>query len=143
MEQAKHGDTVQVHYTGSLEDGTVFDSSSGREPIEFTIGAGQVIPGFEEAVIGMAQGDHKRETIAADRAYGPRRDDLVFTVGRDQLPPGTTVSPGDLLQIGFPDGHTADVQVAKADDQSLTLDANHPLAGRTLLFDLELVAIHE
>ncbi len=141
MEQAKRGDTVKVHYTGSFEDGTVFDSSQGQEPLQFTIGAGQVIPGFEDAVIGMGEGDRKRETIAPERAYGERHDELVFTIPRDQLPPGSDVQAGDMVQIGFPDGRTAAVQVAGVTDEALTLDANHPLAGRTLLFDLELVKI--
>ncbi len=132
---------MKVHYTGSFEDGTVFDSSNGQEPLEFTIGAGQVIPGFEDAVIGMAEGDRKRETIAPERAYGERHDELVFTIPRDQLPPGSDVQAGDMVQIGFPDGRTASVHVAEVTDEGLTLDANHPLAGRTLLFDLELVTI--
>jgi peptidylprolyl isomerase len=138
---AKHGDTVRVHYTGSFEDGTVFDSSDGQDPLEFTIGAGQVIPGVEQAVVGMAQGEKKRETIAPARGYGDRRQELVFTVERDQLPPGNDVKVGDLLQVGFGDGRTAAVQVTGLDGASVTLDANHPLAGRTLLFDLELVSI--
>lgn len=141
MQQAKRGDKVRVHYTGSFEDGTVFDSSRGEDPLEFTVGGGQVIPGFEEAIVGMAPGDAKRELIAPDRGYGDRHEELVFQVGRDQLPPGSEVEAGDMLQIGFADGRTADVQVMRVDGESLTLDANHPLAGRTLVFDLELVSI--
>ena len=141
MQQAKRGDTVKVHYTGSFEDGTVFDSSSGREPLEFTIGAGQVIAGFEDAVGGMSAGEKKRETIAPARGYGERSDELVFTVGRDQLPAGSDIEAGDMVQIGFPDGQTAAVHVADMDDESLTLDANHPLAGKALRFDLQLVSI--
>jgi peptidylprolyl isomerase len=141
MQQAKRGDTVKVHYTGSFEDGTVFDSSKGKEPLEFTLGEGQVIPGFEEAVIGMVAGDEKRETIQPQRAYGDRREELVFEVGVNQLPPGSQVEVGDTLQVGFGDGNMANVQVISLDDELLKLDANHPLAGRTLLFELELVAI--
>ena len=141
MQQAKRGDTVRVHYTGTFEDGTVFDSSKGRDPLEFTIGEGQVIRGFEDAVIGMGEGDRKQESIAPERGYGERNDDLVFTIARDQLPPGSDIHAGDMVQIGFPDGGSAAVHVAKMDDESLTLDANHPLAGRTLLFDLELVDV--
>lgn len=139
MRQAKQGDTVQVHYRGSLEDGTVFDSSEGAEPIEFTIGEGQVIPGFENAIVGMAAGDTKRETIPVNDAYGERRDDLVFRVGRDQMPPDEDIEVGDTLRVGFPDGRTAAVQVAEVSDATVTLDANHPLAGQTLIFDLTLV----
>jgi peptidylprolyl isomerase len=140
-QQAKSGDTVQVHYKGTLNDGTVFDSSEGSEPISFTLGAGQVIPGFETAVEGMKVGDTKTETIASDDAYGPRRDELVFRIGRDQIPPGQDIEVGDTLRIGFADGSTAAVQVAAMDEQSLTLDANHPLAGQDLTFALTLVKI--
>lgn len=141
MQQAKHGDTVRVHYRGTLDDGTEFDSSAGSEPIVFTIGEGQVIPGFESAVQGMAAGDKKTERIPANDAYGDRRDELVFTVSREQMPDSAEVEVGDLLQVGFPDGSNAAVQVAAMDEQSVTLDANHPLAGKDLTFELELVAI--
>jgi peptidylprolyl isomerase len=139
--QAKRGDTVHVHYKGSLEDGSVFDSSEGGDPLEFTIGAGEVIPGFEDAVLGMNAGDRKRETILAERAYGERQNELIFKVDRGQIPPGTEVELGDMLRIGFPDGQNASVQVIELDDRSVTLDANHPLAGKTLIFDLELVGL--
>ena len=139
--QAKTGDTVQVHYKGTFEDGTVFDSSEGGDPLRFTIGEEQVIRGFEDAIVGMAVGDRKREVISADRAYGTHEEDLVFSVGRDQLPDGTSVEVGDTLRIGFADGQTAAVQVAEIGDDTLTLDANHPLAGKTLIFDLQLVDI--
>jgi peptidylprolyl isomerase len=141
MQQAKSGDTVHVHYKGSLEDGTVFDTSDGGQPLQFTIGSGDVIPGFEEAIVGMAQGDQKRQSIPADQAYGSRREELVFQVEREQLPPNSEVSVGDYLRIGFPDGRTAAVQVAEIGEASVTLDANHPLAGKTLVFDLTLVDI--
>ena len=141
MAQAKRGDTVHVHYRGTLDDGTEFDSSEGSDPIVFTIGAGQVIPGFENAIEGMATGDRKTERIEAENAYGDRRDELVFTVARDQMPEGADVEVGDMLRVGFPDGSNAAVQVAAMDDQSVTLDANHPLAGKNLTFELELVSI--
>lgn len=141
MQQAKQGDKVHVHYRGKLDDGTVFDSSEGSEPIVFTIGSGDVIPGFEHAVEGMTSGEKKTERIAAENAYGERRDELVFTVGREQMPENTEVEVGDTLQVGFPDGSSAAVQVAGIDDGSVTLDANHPLAGKNLTFDLELVDI--
>jgi FKBP-type peptidyl-prolyl cis-trans isomerase 2 len=139
--QAKKGDTVHVHYRGTLDDGTEFDSSEGSEPIVFTIGAGQVIPGFEDAIEGMNPGDKKTEKIESGNAYGERRDELVFTVSRDQMPEGTDIEVGDMLRVGFPDGSNAAVQVTAADDQSVTLDANHPLAGKNLTFELELVEI--
>ena len=139
--QAKRGDTVHVHYKGTLDDGTQFDSSEGSDPIVFTIGAGQVIPGFENAVEGMATGDRKTERIEAENAYGEHRDELVFTVPRNQMPEGTDVEVGDMLRVGFPDGSNAAVQVAAVDEQSVTLDANHPLAGKDLTFELELVDI--
>ena len=141
MQQAKRGDKVRIHYTGRLDDGTVFDSSEDADPIEFTIGAGEVIPGFEDAIVGMSAGDQKTERIDSDRAYGERRDELIFTVGRDQMPEDAELEVGDMLRLGFPDGTTADVQVADIADSGVTLDANHPLAGKTLTFDLQLVSI--
>ena len=138
---AKRGDTVKVHYTGTFDDGTVFDTSSDGDPIEFKIGEGSVIPGFEDAIVGMKAGDKKTEHIEASRAYGQHREDLIFTIERDQLPKGTEVNIGDFLRIGFTDGESASVQVADLDDESVTLDANHPLAGRDLTFELTLVAI--
>ena len=141
MTQAKRGDTVHVHYKGTLDDGTEFDSSEGSEPIVFTIGAGQVIPGFEEAIEGMNAGDRKTERIEADNAYGQRREELVFSVPREQMPDGDEVEVGDMLRVGFPDGSNAAVSVAAVDEQSVTLDANHPLAGKNLTFVLELVSI--
>jgi len=141
MQHAQRGDTVHVHYRGTLADGTEFDTSSGGDPISFTLGAGEVIPGFETAIEGMSAGDRKTETITAENAYGERRDELVFTVDREQMPPGNEVEVGDVLRIGFPDGTSASVQVAALDGASVTLDANHPLAGKDLTFELELVSI--
>lgn len=141
MQQAKRGDTVSVHYKGTLDDGTVFDSSEGGDPISFTIGGGEVIAGFETAVEGMSIGDEKTQRIDSEDAYGPHRDELIFRVPREQMPDGSEVEVGDVLRIGFPDGSTAAVQVAQMDDASLTLDANHPLAGKDLTFELRLVAI--
>lgn len=141
MQQAKQGDVVHVHYRGTLEDGSEFDSSEGSDPISFTLGSGEVIPGFEQAIAGMSAGEKKTQTIDAENAYGERRDELVFTVGRDQLPPGNDIEIGDMLRVGFPDGSSAAVQVASMDEASVTLDANHPLAGKALTFELELVSI--
>ena len=141
MQQAKRGDTVHVHYRGTLSDGTEFDSSAGREPLTFTLGTGQVIPGFESAIEGMSAGDKKTEKIPVGEAYGERREELVFQVGRDQIPEGAEVEVGDMLQVGFQDGSSAAVQVAALDESMVTLDANHPLAGKDLTFELELVGI--
>ena len=143
MRQAREGDKVQVHYQGRLEDGTTFDSSQGRDPIEFTIGEGEVVPGFEQAVTGMTAGEKKTTTIAAEHAYGERMDDLLFSVGRDQVPDGMEVKVGDQLSVGLPNGESVPMQVAGVDETSLTLDVNHPLAGKDLTFDLELVKIDE
>lgn len=141
MQQAKKGDTVHVHYRGTLDDGTVFDSSEGSDPIVFKLGEGEVIPGFEEAIEGMSAGEKKTQRIPAENAYGDRREELVFSVGRDQMPEGTEIEVGDMLRVGFPDGSSANVQVAALEGESVTLDANHPLAGQNLTFDLELVGI--
>ena len=139
--QAKRGDTVHVHYRGTLDDGSEFDSSEGNDPIVFTIGAGQVIPGFEDAIEGMSAGEKKTQHIDVANAYGEHRDELVFVVSRDQMPEGAEVEVGDMLRVGFPDGSNAAVQVAALDGDSVTLDANHPLAGKNLTFELELVSI--
>ena len=141
MSQAKSGDTVKVHYTGILEDGTEFDSSSGREPLEFTIGAGNIIPGFEQAVTGMEQGDSKRVVIPAGEAYGDRQDELVQTLPRQDIPDHITLEEGVVLEAESPNGQRMRLTVVDMDDQSVTLDANHPLAGKDLTFDLELVDV--
>jgi FKBP-type peptidyl-prolyl cis-trans isomerase 2 len=141
MPQAKRGDTVHVHYRGTLDDGSEFDSSAGGEPIVFTLGAGEVIPGFENAIEGMNTGDKKTERIEASNAYGDRREELVFTVPREQMPEGEEIEVGDMLKVGFPDGSSAAVQVAGVETDSVTLDANHPLAGKSLTFELELVSV--
>lgn len=140
MEQAKSGDTVKVHYTGKLEDGTVFDSSRGRDPLEFELGAGQVIPGFEEAVAGMKPGEEKSVTIPADEAYGPRRDEMVVKVDREQFPDHIEPQPGQQLQM-VQNGQAMVVTVQDVSEENVILDANHPLAGKDLNFDLELVKI--
>jgi peptidylprolyl isomerase len=142
MQQAKRGDTVHVHYRGTLDDGTEFDSSAGADPISFTLGSGEVIPGFEDAIEGMSAGEKKTQHIPAENAYGERRDELVFTVSKDQMPDGGgEIEVGDMLRVGFPDGSSAAVQVANVEEGNVTLDANHPLAGKNLTFELELVKI--
>ena len=139
--QAKDGDTVQVHYTLKLEDGTVFDTSIGGDPLQFTIGDGQLIPGFEQAVVGMSPGESKTVEIPADEAYGPYLEELVMVVDRDQLPEDLQPEVGQQLQISQPDGQTILVKVIDVSESSVTLDANHPLAGKDLTFDIELVEI--
>ncbi|HEY9890460.1 MAG TPA: peptidylprolyl isomerase [Candidatus Sericytochromatia bacterium] len=141
MVQAKPGDTVKIHYTGRLEDGTVFDSSSDREPLEFTINQGQVIPGFEEAVLGMTPGESKTEKIPMDQAYGPHREEMVLEVSREQIPPDLNPEVGQQLQIQQANGQSVPVFVTDVTDAQVTLDANHPLAGEDLTFDIQLVEI--
>jgi peptidylprolyl isomerase len=141
MATAKQGDTVHIHYSGSLEDGTVFDSSAGRDPMSFTIGGGQVIPGFEEAVIGMAIDDKKNVTIPVDKAYGPRNEELVMTVPKDQVPPDLNPEVGQKLQMQGPNNTPVVVEVTEVAEEHIKLDANPPLAGKDLIFDLELVEI--
>ena len=141
MEQAKHGDKVVINYVGKLADGTVFDSTDGREAFEFTVGSGTVIPGFERAVLGMKPGDSKSETIPADEAYGPHRGELVVEVERQHLPDDIEFGVGQLLQVQTPEGHASGVVVVGVSDERVTLDGNHPLAGRDLIFDIALVEI--
>jgi peptidylprolyl isomerase len=139
--QAKNGDTVQVHYTGKLADGTVFDSSIGRDPLEFTLGAGQVIPGFDKAVFGMKVGEKKTVTIPANEAYGPVRDDLVVEVPREKLPSELTPEVGQQLVWTRPDGGQQIVTITGVSDNTVIINANHPLAGKDLTFEIELVKI--
>jgi FKBP-type peptidyl-prolyl cis-trans isomerase 2 len=139
--EAQQNDTVKVHYTGKLSDGTVFDSSREREPLEFQLGQGQVIPGFEEAVIGMNPGETKTATLAPDDAYGQHRDDMVTDVSRSDLPEDLKPEVGQQLQARNSAGQTIPVRVVDVGDESVKLDANHPLAGQTLTFDIELVDV--
>ena len=140
QQHAKPGDTVRVHYTGTLDDGTEFDSSAGRDPLEFTLGAGQVVPGFDAAVTGMRLGEKKTITIPAADAYGEPRQDLLLTVPRAQVPPNMNPRVGQRLQVGR--GENAfPVVVHEVTDDHVILDGNHPLAGQDLTFALELVAI--
>jgi len=143
MAEAKQGDTVQLHYMGKLQDGTIFDSSRERHPLQFTIGKGQVIAGFEQAVVGMKIGELKTARIPMEQAYGPHRDDMIVTMDRGKLPPGTNPKIGQRLEITQIDNQTSLVTVTEVTESTLTLDANHPLAGKELTFDLELVGIVE
>ena len=138
---AKDGDTVKIHYTGKLDDGSTFDSSAGREPLEFTLGTKQVIPGFENGVLGMKVGESKTIKIPFKDAYGPRDDKLVMVVDRSKLPKGVNPQVGEELQLGQPHGKGMVVKITQVSDSSITIDANHPLAGKDLTFDLQLVEI--
>ncbi len=140
MAQVQSGDTVRVHYTGTLDDGTVFDSSKGRDPIEFTVGGGQVIAGFDAAVSGMAEGESKKITIPAAQAYGERRDELMLQVDRSQFPADVEPQVGQQFQMSQGEQNFV-VNVAAVDGEQVTLDANHPLAGQDLTFELELVDV--
>jgi FKBP-type peptidyl-prolyl cis-trans isomerase 2 len=141
MAQAKEGDTVKVHYTGKLEDGTVFDTSGEGTPIEFTIGDGQIIPGFEKTVVGMEPGETKTARFPPEEAYGQRRDDMTLTVDREQFPEEIKPEPGQQLQVQQPNGRAAVVIVSDVTESTVTLDANHPLAGQPLTFEIQLVEI--
>jgi peptidylprolyl isomerase len=141
MTQPKQGDTVQVHYTGTLTDGTQFDSSAGGEPLEFVLGEGRLIPGFEQAVGEMAVGESRTVTIVADEAYGPRYDELLQEVPRKLIPDSIELEEGLALQGQSPDGHPMRYTVVSYTEETVTLDGNHPLAGQDLVFELELVAI--
>jgi peptidylprolyl isomerase len=141
MAHAQEGDTVHIHYTGRLDDGTVFDSSRERDPLSFTLGSGQVIKGFDAAVAGMSEGENKTATISPEAAYGPRRDELELTYPREQFPDDMEPEVGQMLQMQTGDGQTFQVQVTEVHDDSIGLDANHPLAGKELTFDIELVKI--
>lgn len=141
MTTAKSGDTVRIHYTGTLADGTEFDSSAGRDPLEFALGAGQVIPGFDTAVDGMAVGDNKTVTIEPEQAYGERHEQLVQQVPKSTLPDEIDPAVGMHLQSRSPEGSVLNLVVTDVAADSITVDGNHPLAGQALTFDIELVEI--
>lgn len=136
MARATAGDTVHIHYTGTLADGTEFDSSRGRDPLSFTLGSGQVVPGFDKAVDGMETGETKTVTIPAAEAYGEHDAENTLVVPMDQLPEGVQV--GDQLGLTTPDGHQVPVTVAAIDEAGATIDANHELAGKDLTFEITL-----
>ena len=139
---AAQGNTVKVHYTGTLKkDGSQFDSSQGRDPLEFTLGEGMVIAGFERAVIGKSAGDTVTVEIPPEDGYGDPNDQLVFQVRKDQIPPNVELEEGIMLEIRTEDGSPAYVRVAQFDEEIVTLDGNHPLAGETLVFEIEVVEI--
>lgn len=141
MTQAQQGNTVKVHYKGVLEDGTVFDSSYEKEPLEFTIGDGRIIPGFESAVVGMSQGESKKVTITPEEGYGDYQEQGKVEVNRENMPEDIQPEPGMMLQLNTPEEKVVYVTVTDMDEEKVTLDANHPLAGKDLHFEIELLEI--
>lgn len=141
MTKAKQGDTVRIHYTGTLADGTQFDSSEGRDPLEFTLGSGQIIKGLDTGVEGMEVGERHNVMIPADDAYGQRDPQSVQQVPRASIPQEVNTDPGAQLQARTPDGNTVLLTVVETTDEHVTVDANHPLAGQDLVFDVQLVEI--
>ena len=141
MLQAKNGDIVKVNYTGKFEDGTVFDSSDDKGPLQFTLGSGQIIPGFEEAIIGMNSGETRTIIISADKAYGPYQKEMILEVDRSQFPPDINLTVGEQLELSQPDDQVIVVTITNVAESTVTLDANHPLAGKDLTFDIQLVEI--
>lgn len=141
MSQAKSGDIVKIHYKGTLDDGSQFDSSEDRDPLEFELGSGQVIPGFDTAVEGMTVGESKNVRLEPEEAYGPRHDQLVQEVERSVLPEDLTPEEGMALQTESPEGQVMQLMVTAITETTITLDANHPLAGQALSFEIELVDV--
>ncbi len=141
MQTVKTGDTVHVHYHGKLEDGSTFDTSEGREPLEFTVGSGQVIKGFDDAMVGMAPGDKKTVHIPVEHAYGDKNDDMMMEYPLTEFPADMKPEPGMELHMSDDDGNVFPVVIAEVLEDSVVLDANHPLAGENLVFEIELVSI--
>lgn len=141
MSQVKQNDTVRVHYTGKLADGQVFDSSLEREPIEFTMGQGQLIPGFEKGLLDMKVNEKKTINIPSEEAYGEPRQELIQEVDKSQLPEEIKPEPGMGLVSKSPDGREMNLVVTEVKEESIVVDGNHPLAGKDLVFDLEVVEI--
>jgi FKBP-type peptidyl-prolyl cis-trans isomerase SlpA len=141
MSKVKANDTVKVHYTGTLQDGTVFDSSRDREPIQFTLGEGKIIPGFEQGILDMSVNETKTINIPSKEAYGERNEQMIQEVPNSQLPPEIKPEVGMGLMSQTPDGQQMQLTVVEVKDNSIVVDANHPLAGKDLTFELELVEI--
>ena len=142
MSEAKKGDKVKVHYTGKLQDGSIFDSSVDREPLEFEIGAGMMIAGFDKAVNGMNVGEKVTAEIPANEAYGDKNEEMIVDVPKAQLPPDLKAEVGQQLAMQQPNGQSIPVVVTKVEAETVQIDANHPLAGKDLIFDIELVSIN-
>ena len=141
MTQAKDGDTVRVHYTAKLEDGKVVDTTADQDPWQFTLGEGRVIPGFKEAIIGMSPGESKTVKVPSDRAYGSHRKERILVIDRGRFPKHITPEVGQHLRIPKQDGTTATVTVTAVSDSKVTIDGNHPLTGKDLTFDIQLLEI--
>ncbi|HTM64693.1 MAG TPA: peptidylprolyl isomerase [Flavipsychrobacter sp.] len=141
MQQVKSGDTVRVHYHGKLDDGSTFDSSEGRDPLEFTVGSGQVIKGFDEAMLDMQPGEKKTVNIPVEQAYGQRNDDMMMEYPKSEFPADMKPEVGMELHMSDNMGNVFPVVIEAVNDETVILDANHPLAGKDLTFDLELVSI--
>ena len=143
MQKVKTGKFVSVNYTGTLESGEQFDSSEGRPPLEFKVGAGQMIKGFEAAVVGMALNEKKTITLAPEEAYGDRDDNQMHDFPRDQVPAEIEPQVGQTLALTSPQGQQIPARIAAVDQEKITFDLNHPLAGETLIFDIEVVGISD
>lgn len=141
MTDVKTGDTVRIHYTGTLDDGSVFDSSEGRDPLEFTVGSGQIIPGLDKAIPGMTVGEEKTVKVPADQAYGAHDPQGQQTVPRDQVPGHIPLDLGTTLELTLPDGRAMPVVVSEVTEEHVVLDANHPLAGQDLTFAVKMVEV--
>jgi peptidylprolyl isomerase len=141
MQQVKNGDTVRVHYHGKLTDGTTFDSSEGRDPLEFQVGSGQVIKGFDDALVDMQIGEKKTVQIPVDQAYGQRNDDMMMEYPKSEFPADMKPEPGLELHMSDNQGHVFPVVIVEVQEEVVVLDANHPLAGKDLTFEIELVSI--
>jgi FKBP-type peptidyl-prolyl cis-trans isomerase 2 len=141
MQEVKTGDKVKVHYHGRLTSGETFDSSAGREPLEFEVGSGTVIKGFDDGVTGMKVGEKKTVNIAADDAYGEKNPDMVIEYPRSQFPANIELKVGEELVMSSASGQQFQVKIAEIKEEVVLLDANHPLAGESLVFDIELVEI--
>lgn len=141
--EVKNGTKVKVHYTGTIDDGKVFDSSEGKEPLEFVVGSGQIIKGFEEGIVGMKEGEEKEIKIPSDKAYGQRNEQMIQQVPRDSWNADSEPKEGMQLMLKSPDGKQMLATIAKVEDDTLTIDMNHPLAGKDLTFKVKVESVEE
>ena len=141
MTEVKKGNKIKVEYTGTLDDGTVFDTSEGKKPLEFEVGSGQIIKGFDDAVTGMKKGEEKEIKLKPTEAYGDHNPQLIKKVPRDKLPAGKEPKVGMMLALGTPDGRKFPAKITEVTDKEVTLDLNHPLAGKTLIFKIKVIEV--